>query len=96
MHQRRVGLVTLQATTAGGSGAVTAAATPVFSPAPGSYSGQTSVSLSSATPGAPATPRSGSAPRLNESSLAMDVYEAGRPSEAEACRFGDARFLNED
>jgi hydrogenase maturation protease len=46
--------------------------------------------------GAPATPRSGSAPRLNESSLAMDVYEAGRPSEAEACRFGDARFLNED
>jgi hydrogenase maturation protease len=46
--------------------------------------------------GAPATPRSGRAPRLNESSLAMDVYEAGRPSEAEACRFGDARFLNED
>ena len=46
--------------------------------------------------GAPASPRSGGAPRLNESSLAMDVYEAGRPSEVEACRFGDARFLNED
>ncbi|WP_293995431.1 lysyl oxidase family protein [Sphaerotilus sp.] len=41
--------VTLKATYTGGSGAVTAAATPVFSPAPGSYSGQTSVSLSSAT-----------------------------------------------
>ena len=45
--------VTLKATYTGGSGStVTAAATPVFSPAPGSYSGQTSVSVSSATPDA--------------------------------------------
>lgn len=26
--------------------------------------------------------------------LARDAYEGGRPSEAEACRFGDARFIN--
>lgn len=48
--------LTLKATYTGGSGGtggtVTAAASPVFSPAPGSYSGQTSVSLSSGTPGA--------------------------------------------
>jgi len=25
--------------------------------------------------------------------LALQAYEAGRPSEAEACRVGDARFL---
>lgn len=43
--------VTLKASyTAGSGGSVTAAARPVFSPAPGSYSGQTSVSLSSTTP----------------------------------------------
>lgn len=45
--------LTLKATYTGGSGgAVTVAAKPVFSPAPGGYSGQTSVSLSSTTPDA--------------------------------------------
>jgi hydrogenase maturation protease len=36
--------------------------------------------------GAPAEP-------LQAPSLALDVYEAGRPAESEACRTGDARFL---
>ena len=45
--------LTLRASVTGSSGgAVTAAAQPVFSPAPGSYSGQTSVRLSSSTPDA--------------------------------------------
>jgi hydrogenase maturation protease len=30
---------------------------------------------------------------LNAASLAMDAYEAGRPSATEACRIGDARVL---
>jgi len=30
---------------------------------------------------------------LNAPPLAMDAYEAGRPTEAEACRIGDARLL---
>ena len=30
---------------------------------------------------------------LNAGALAIDAYEAGRPSEAEACRIGDPRFL---
>jgi hydrogenase maturation protease len=45
--------------------------------------------------GAPLAPRDGAGPRLNEGSLEMANYEAGRPSEQEACRFGDARFLQE-
>jgi hydrogenase maturation protease len=36
--------------------------------------------------GAPAEP-------LQAPSLALDAYEAGRPSESEVCRSGDARFL---
>jgi hydrogenase maturation protease len=32
-------------------------------------------------------------PRLNAAPLAIDAYEAGRPSPEEACRVGDARFL---
>jgi hydrogenase maturation protease len=40
-------------------------------------------------------PRSGAAvERLNADALALDAYESGRPGEAEACRVGDARFLN--
>ncbi|MBS0357363.1 MAG: HyaD/HybD family hydrogenase maturation endopeptidase [Proteobacteria bacterium] len=39
--------------------------------------------------------RDGAGPRLNEGSLEMANYEAGRPSEQDACRFGDARFLQE-
>lgn len=31
--------------------------------------------------------------RLNAGSLSLDAYEAGRPSEADACRVGDDRFL---
>lgn len=31
--------------------------------------------------------------RLNAPALALEAYEAGRPSEAEACRIGDARVL---
>jgi hydrogenase maturation protease len=34
------------------------------------------------------------AERLNAEALALDAYESGRPGEAEACRVGDARFLN--
>jgi len=42
-----------------------------------------------------AQPRSGAAPeRLNAEALALPSYEAGRPAETEACRVGDARFLN--
>lgn len=39
-------------------------------------------------------PRAAQAPqRLNAAPLAIDAYEAGRPSPEEACRVGDARFL---
>ncbi len=44
--------------------------------------------------GHPATPRApGEAVPLFDPSLAMDAYESGRPSEAEACRLGDPRVL---
>lgn len=33
--------------------------------------------------------------RLNAGSLSLDAYEAGRPSEADACRVGDDRFFKE-
>ena len=33
------------------------------------------------------------APPLNASALALDDYERGRPSEADACRIGDERLL---
>jgi hydrogenase maturation protease len=32
---------------------------------------------------------------LAADALALDVYEAGRPSAADACRIGDSRFLNQ-
>ena len=32
---------------------------------------------------------------LADASIRRDAYEQGRPSEAEACRTGDARFLPE-
>lgn len=38
-------------------------------------------------------PRGGDATRINDTALALDVYESGRPSESEACRTGDARFF---
>lgn len=38
------------------------------------------------SPDTPVTP-------LNVGALALDVYESGRPSEAEACRIGDPRVL---
>jgi hydrogenase maturation protease len=42
-----------------------------------------------------AQPRCGAAPeRLNAEALALPAYESGRPPETEACRVGDARFLN--
>jgi len=45
--------------------------------------------------GFPAQPRNGAAPeRLNAEALALPAYESGRPAEGEACRVGDARFLN--
>lgn len=34
------------------------------------------------------------AERLNSPALALDAYESGRPSAAEACRVGDARVLS--
>jgi hydrogenase maturation protease len=40
-------------------------------------------------------PRTARAPtRLNAAPLAIDAYEAGRPSADEACRIGDPRFLD--
>ena len=33
--------------------------------------------------------------RLNDTSLALDAYESGRPSEDQACRTGDPRFFPE-
>jgi hydrogenase maturation protease len=44
--------------------------------------------------GFPARLRQGSAPPLNAEALALPAYESGRPPETEACRVGDARFLN--
>ena len=44
--------------------------------------------------GFPVRRREGSAPRLNAEALALQAYESGRPAETEACRVGDARFLN--
>ena len=46
--------------------------------------------------GAPPVPRADAGPRLNAVSLTMDAYEAGRPSEQDAWRAGDARFIRED
>jgi hydrogenase maturation protease len=42
-----------------------------------------------------ATPRAAGSgvPPLNAQSLALDAYEAGRPSEDDACRIGDPRVL---
>ncbi len=41
------------------------------------------------------TPRAAGSPvePLNAASLALDAYEAGRPSAADACRIGDPRLL---
>ncbi|MEL6198142.1 MAG: hydrogenase expression/formation protein, partial [Pseudomonadota bacterium] len=39
------------------------------------------------------TPGTGDAALLADQAIRRDAYEAGRPSEAEACRTGDARFL---
>ena len=45
--------------------------------------------------GFPSRPREGALPeRLNSEALALPAYESGRPAETEACRIGDARFLN--
>jgi hydrogenase maturation protease len=45
--------------------------------------------------GVPAHPRSrASAEALNPGALALHAYEGERPSASEACRIGDARFLN--
>lgn len=38
--------------------------------------------------------REGGAEAITDRALAMDVYEAGRPSAEQAYRLGDARFLN--
>lgn len=46
--------------------------------------------------GAAPVPRTDAGPRLNAVSLTMDAYEAGRPSERDAWRLGDARFIRED
>ncbi len=43
--------------------------------------------------GFPARAAAGAAAPLNDAALAMDRYEAERPSAADACRIGDARFL---
>jgi hydrogenase maturation protease len=46
--------------------------------------------------GFPGTPRPAGAvfEPLNAASLAIDAYEAGRPSAADACRIGDPRLLS--
>lgn len=48
-----------------------------------------------ATWGFPGTPRPAGSPvpALNAAALAIEDYEGGRPSEAEACRTGDERVL---
>jgi hydrogenase maturation protease len=44
--------------------------------------------------GCVATPRAlPDAEPLSPGALALQAYEAGRPSAAQACRIGDARFL---
>jgi len=45
--------------------------------------------------GFPGTPRPACSPvePLNAASLAIDAYEGGRPSAADACRIGDPRLL---
>ena len=43
--------------------------------------------------GLPVRPRQAQGERLNCASLEMQAYENGRPSAEEACRIGDARFL---
>lgn len=48
-----------------------------------------------ATRGIELVPRRNADLRLNDNSLALDVYESGRPSEDEACRTGDSRFFPE-
>jgi len=42
---------------------------------------------------APRERTEGKAARLNSPALALEAYESGRPSEAEACRIGDPRVL---
>jgi hydrogenase maturation protease len=44
--------------------------------------------------GAVPQPRQTSAEGINNEALTMDIYEADRPPAEEACRLGDARFLN--
>jgi len=44
--------------------------------------------------GAAAKPREHVAEGINNSALAIDIYEAERPPANQACRLGDARFLN--
>ena len=44
--------------------------------------------------GATASRRDDAAEAITDRALAMDVYEAGRPPADQACRLGDARFLN--
>ncbi len=43
--------------------------------------------------GVPLRQRSGGDVRLNDRALAIEGYEAARPSETEACRRGDLRFV---
>lgn len=43
--------------------------------------------------GIEATPGAGDASLLADASILQDAYEAGRPSEEEACRVGDDRFF---
>ncbi len=44
--------------------------------------------------GVPGTPReAGDGDALSPQALALPAYEGGRPSAADACRFGDARFF---
>ena len=46
--------------------------------------------------GVPARTRSAPpAEGLNAAPLALEAYESGRPDASEACRVGDARFLNQ-
>lgn len=45
-------------------------------------------------PGEPRTSRPEESVLPRAESLRMDAYEAGRPSSDQACRIGDARFLN--
>jgi hydrogenase maturation protease len=46
--------------------------------------------------GHPCVPRAAPpAERLNSGALALDAYEAGRPTALDACRVGDARFLSQ-